>query len=454
MKKNLSEILKKIDKEHYSLLVDIGKISKEEGLKSYLVGGMVRDLLLGFDTLDIDIVVENNAKLLAKALVKRFSNCELSAKHDRFHTAKIIFNINGKKIPIDLASTREEVYEYPAALPTVSVSDLKRDLYRRDFTINALAISLLPDAFGEIVDLFDGLIDLKEKKIRVLHELSFIDDPTRMIRAVRFACKLGFTIEENTKRLLKEAINSKQFDNLIEKIRGDRVKIELRYLFNLLNTEEAVNAFFDSGIYKMVATDLKPELSLRGRTKPDEAISLCVTSEDCFARLASLAKRVANAPRNDMKQWLIYLALIIKNLNFEQQENILKNLQLTSDEIKIIKDGFSVLNKLKERLKESFDSIIVYRELRNLSIESVLIVKSLLITHHSSLITLINEYLEKTSKIKLEINGQDLISMGVKEGKMIGEILEKILEIKIKNPAMSKKDEAKEAKTIIERLIV
>ena len=419
MNKNIYEILKKIDKDHYSLLIDIGKVSAELGLKSYLVGGMVRDLLLGFDNLDIDIVVENNAKQLAEALVKKFPNCELAVKHDRFHTAKVIFNVNGKKIPIDLASTREETYEHPAALPAVSVSELKKDLYRRDFTINALAVSLSPSDFGEVVDLFDGLIDLKNKKIKILHKLSFIDDPTRMIRAIRFACKLDFTIEENTNKLLKEAIESKQFDNLIEKIRGDRVKIEIRYLFNLPNIEEAVKEFFDSGIYRMVSVDLQ---SCR------DVVHNVSTSGDTS------------------RQWLIYLAIVIKDLKSDVQEKTMQNLQLTGDEIKIIKDGFNVFNKLKD--KQSLDSIIIYRELRNLSIESIAIVQMLIGVEmpQRGVSTFIDEYLDKTSKIKLEITGQDLITMGVKEGKMIGEILEKVLETKIKDPDI---DEVAEAKKLI-----
>ncbi len=420
MKSNIKDKLQKIDKEYYSLLIDIGKVSKDQGLKSYLVGGMIRDLLLNFDNLDIDIVVEDNAKQLADAIVKKFSNCELAARHDRFHTAKIIFNIDGKKIPIDLASTREEIYEHSAALPTVKVSDLKKDLYRRDFTINALAVSILPEDFGDVVDLFNGLIDLKEKKIKVLHELSFIDDPTRMIRAIRFACKLGFTIEENTQRLLKEAVESKQFDNLIEKIRGDRVKIEIRYLFNLPDIESAVKAFFDSGIYRMLSTDLNPRRDV-----------VCnVSTGD-----------------NTSRQWLIHLALIIKDLNPEKQEKILKNLQMTGEEIKIIKDGFSAFNRLKE--KEPVDSIEIYRELKNLSIESTLIVKLLPNTQDLIRNTLFDEYIEKTSKIKLEITGQDLITMGVKEGKRVGEILDKVLEMKIKNTQMNKNDEVAEAKKLI-----
>ncbi|OGI20352.1 MAG: hypothetical protein A3B68_02355 [Candidatus Melainabacteria bacterium RIFCSPHIGHO2_02_FULL_34_12] len=422
MKKNIKDKLQKIDKDYLSLLIDIGKTAKEEKLKAYLVGGMIRDLLLGYENLDIDIVVENSAKHLAETLVKKFPNCELSAKHDRFHTAKLIFNINGKKVPVDLASTREEIYEYPAALPTVSVSDLKKDLIRRDFTINALAISLLPDDFGEVVDLFKGLEDLNDKKIKILHNKSFIDDPTRMIRAIRFAAKLGFEIEENTEKLLKEAIDSKQFDDLIEKIRGDRVKIEIRYLFNLSDIEKAIKIFFESGVYRMISTQLKP---CRG-----------------VARNASTA--------NNSFKWLTYLALIINNVNDDDKEKILKNLQLTASEIKIIQLAFQAYENLQKL--NNIDSINIYRNLKGLEDESLAIVKLLtsVETLHCSVSTaLIDEFINKTSKIKLEISGQDLISIGVAEGKQIGEILDKILEMKIKNPNMKKEEEIKEAEKLI-----
>lgn len=415
---SIKDKLSTIDKDHLTLLQDIGKIAQVEKAKVYLVGGMVRDLLLSFDNLDIDLVVENDAKAFADILVKRFPNCELNAKHDRFHTAKVIFNIKNKKIPIDLASTRQEIYEHPAALPIVKVSDLKKDLYRRDFTINALAVSLLPENFGEVVDLFDGLIDLKNKKIRVMHDLSFIDDPTRMIRAVRFRAKLGFEIEEHTEKLLKEAINSKQFDNLTHKIRGDRIKIEIRYLFNLPNIEEAMKGVFTSEIYKMISTELKP-----GR----DALQ-CVSQNDLH---------------DQSRQWLIYLAIIMRELSSETQDQIMKNLQMTGDEIKIIKNGFNAFNKLKT-LQEKIDSVVIYRELKDLSFESITIVKMLFGKND-----LIEEFINKTSKIKLEITGDDLKSLGVKEGKQIGEILEKVLEKKIQNPDMKKDDEVKEVKFLL-----
>lgn len=437
MKKNIAEILKKIDKDHCSLLVDIGNVSKELGLRSYLVGGMVRDLLLGFNNLDIDIVVEDHAKdspakRLADALVQKSSKYELSAKHDRFHTAKVIFNVNGKKIPVDLASTREENYKESAGLPDVTLTNLKNDLKRRDFTINALAVSLMPDDFGEIADFFNGLEDLISKKINIvpneerLQNNTFIEDPTRMIRAVRFACKLGFKIEENTLKLLKETMDSGAFDNLIEKIRGDRVKIEIRYLFNLSNIKEAVKAFLESGIYRMVSVELNNEA---GNMKQEEHPASYLVPRASFSN-----------------QWLIYLALVMKDLNCSKQEQIMKNLQMTGSEVGIIKDGFNVFNELQK--KESIDSMTIYHELRNVSLESISIIK-LLNTKHPMLNTLIDEYLSKTSKIKLEITGQDLINMGVKEGKKIGEILDKVLEMKIKNSNMSKQDEEREAKNLI-----
>ncbi len=457
MKKNIAEILKKIDKDHYSLLIDIGNVSKELGLRSYLVGGMVRDLLLSSNNLDIDIVVEDHAKdspakRLADGLVRKSSNYELSAKHDRFHTAKVIFNVNGKKIPIDLASTREENYKESAGLPDITLTNLKNDLKRRDFTINALAVSLMPDDFGEVEDFFNGLEDLELKKINIvpnegrLQNNTFIEDPTRMIRAVRFACKLGFKIEENTWKLLKETMDSGVFDNLIEKIRGDRVKIEIRYLFNLSNVEEAVKEFFESGIYRMVSTELN-------------------SRSDAINRVTI---------GNDMpNQWLIYLAIVMKDLNPGMQEQIMKNLQMPGDEIKVIRSGFNVLNKLNGN--SSINPMLVYRELKNLSMESIVMVKMLSVIARSEttkqsqnreevneialdsrprndmneLALLIDEYLSKTSKIKLEITGQDLINIGVQEGKKIGEILDKVLEMKIKNPNMSKQDEEREVKNLI-----
>lgn len=436
MQFNIKNKLEKIDKDHLQLLIDIGDVASKNGVKAYLVGGMVRDLLLGYENLDIDITVENDSLKLADALVKTFPDSKLSAKHDRFHTAKVIFNMGGRLIPVDLASTREEIYKHPAALPEVRVSELQKDLIRRDFTINALAVSILPHDFGEVVDLFCGLDDLKNKRIRILHDKSFVDDPTRMIRAIRFAEKLNFKIEDKTLKLLNEAINSGQFDNLIEKIRGDRVKIELRYLFNLPNIENAVKTFFESGVYRMVSTLLKMPARLN-------------------FQVALKEKEIK------LQRWLIALALIIKDLNNESKDKTMNNLQLTSDEIKIIKSGFVAFYRLQELQanNQNINPVIIYQTLNKQTLEGILIAKLLLISsakgkpaydrHILFLTSLIDEYIDKTSKIKLEITGDDLKKLGISEGKQIGQLLQKVLEKKIGNPNMEKDDEIKEVKNLI-----
>ena len=428
MKENIINKLKNLNSDYYELIENIGKVAHEVKQKAYLVGGIVRDILLDFKNLDIDIVVEDNALTLAKALEDKFKNCKVSKEHDRFQTAKIVFNIKGKEISIDLASTREEIYEFPAALPNVRVSTLEKDLIRRDFTINALAVSLMPDDFGEVVDLFNGLSDLKEQKIRILHDLSFVDDPTRMIRAVRFAARFGFEIEKHTLDLLKRTIDSRQFDNLIEKIRGDRVKIEIKYLFNLSNIEQALDSFFATGISKMIST----------RLKYDDEVKEIISRAKYF-----IGKTKLNS------HWLIYLALLAQDLENKDKEKILKNLQLTGDEIKIINKGFSTYSNLVRLLAEEvkINSTHLYKELKNIPVESILFVKALFIKN-PEIVQLLDEYLEKTSMIKLEITGDDLIALGIKEGRRVGEVLEKVLEKKIQNPEMTKKDELSEAEKL------
>lgn len=429
--RNIKNILESIDKDHFYLLTEIGKISKEINQKSYLVGGMVRDLILGFDNLDIDIVVENNAALLADALISKIPNCELSAKHDRFHTAKVVFTINGKKIPIDLASTRKEIYTEAAGLPVPEkVSTLKEDLKRRDFTINALAVSIMPEKdFGNIVDCFNGCEDLIiNQEIKAVPNNDryenniFIEDPTRMIRAIRFATKLGFKIEKKTKKLLEETMNSGKFDNLIEKVRGDRVKTEIRYLFNLSNIEEAINIFFESGVYRIVNTKLIDRKSSK--------------------EIISETKKLVEKYKIEEK-WLIYLGILVNDLFIEKSEDPLTQLQLSGREISIVRGACSKSIELKS--KTNLNTMETFKELNSLSTESILIIRGL----NPSLSPHIDKYLNETSKIKLEINGQDLISLGIPTGKQIGEILEKVLEVKINNPNMSKDDELKLAKESI-----
>jgi tRNA nucleotidyltransferase (CCA-adding enzyme) len=206
------------------LLLKASRLASEMGFSLYLVGGFVRDLLLGKPHLDLDIVVEGDAIALARRLSETVGGRMHS--HVRFGTAKLIFDTSDAALPfVDFTTARREFYEYSTALPQVVRSSIKQDLYRRDFTINTMAISLNEDTFGELLDFYGGERDLRERLIRVLHNLSFIEDPIRMLRAVRLEQRLGFRMEEMTEELISDALE------WLDRVGGERIRQELYAVF-------------------------------------------------------------------------------------------------------------------------------------------------------------------------------------------------------------------------------
>jgi tRNA nucleotidyltransferase (CCA-adding enzyme) len=193
----------------------------EQHLAVYIVGGFVRDLLLEFPSLDYDIVVEGDAIALGKALGKKFGGRVTS--HTRFGTAKWFLpeTPDLELETLDLISARTEFYEHPTALPTVERGSIKLDLHRRDFTINTLALRLDGHHYGELHDYWGGLADIERGLVRVLHSLSFVDDPTRLLRAVRYEQRYGFEIESRTRQLMDAA------RSMLEKLTAERVRHEL-----------------------------------------------------------------------------------------------------------------------------------------------------------------------------------------------------------------------------------
>ena len=184
------------------LLQAAGTVASKKGFRLYVVGGFVRDLLLGMPNLDIDLVVEGSAVAMAKAMANRFGG-EVRG-HPRFGTAKwLLEGSSFTSLPaIDFVGARRESYAQPGALPDVEPGSIEQDLLRRDFSINTLAICLNDGCFGQLLDLFGGVADLRAGAIRVLHDLSFVDDPTRILRAVRYEARLNFRIEPHTESLL------------------------------------------------------------------------------------------------------------------------------------------------------------------------------------------------------------------------------------------------------------
>jgi len=204
------------------LLLSIAQVADEMGLTIFLVGGAVRDLLLGSETIDLDLLVEGEGIPLAEEVGRRFGGHVVV--HPKFHTGTVEFR-DGRRV--DFATARTEFYQYPAALPTAEHSSVREDLYRRDFTINAMAMQLNGDEAGRLLDPFGGGRDLAEGAIRILHNLSFVEDPTRILRAVRFEARFGFHMDERTEELARHAIEMEMLD----RVSGQRIREELLHIF-------------------------------------------------------------------------------------------------------------------------------------------------------------------------------------------------------------------------------
>ena len=254
----------------------------EQGMAVYIVGGFVRDLLLEYPSLDFDIVVEGDAIALAKALGKKFGGRVTS--HKRFGTAKWFVRESkfGKKLSpdagflipefLDLISARTEFYEHPTALPTVERGSIKLDLHRRDFTVNTLALRLDGRHYGELHDYWGGLADLERGIVRVLHSLSFVDDPTRMLRAVRYEQRYGFEIEARTRQLMDEA------QPMLEKLSSERVRHELDRILDEPNWFEMLTRLADLGLLKAIHPELVKPVSELPSFSDDELATYQISS--------------------------------------------------------------------------------------------------------------------------------------------------------------------------------
>ena len=272
------------------MLREFGLLAENLGFHAYAVGGFVRDLLLRSPNFDLDVVLEGDAIEFARAFSEQH---QIKAKmHRKFNTAMLVFP-DGQTV--DIASARFEYYQRPAALPIVELSSLKLDLYRRDFTINTLALALNPSDFGQLIDFFSGQRDIKEKTIRVLHNLSFIEDPTRILRAIRFEQRFGFKIGKQSAGLIRTAVRM----GLIQKLGGRRFLHEIKLI---LEEENPVPA-----LRRMAEFTVMPALST--------AINFDRKMEELFGRLREVISwHRLSFLDEPLERWWVYLLGLFSNL--------------------------------------------------------------------------------------------------------------------------------------------
>jgi tRNA nucleotidyltransferase (CCA-adding enzyme) len=405
--------MKTIEPTTLSISQDVGRAAEQLNMVAYAVGGFVRDLILSRPNYDLDYVIEGNAIELADAMEQAFPGVlKVVKRHDRFQTATLEYTTDGAVRSVDFSTARLEFYEYPAALPMVEPSKLDQDLSRRDFTINALAICLNPKDFGELIDEFDGLADLEEKIIRVLHPFSFIEDPTRIIRAVRFAARLGFNLDSETAEQARNAIAIGIFDDL----GGTRMREELKLILESPHRRRALKLLSQLGA-RLRYLDAELQYTL----EVDRAI-----------RWAE--KLLAGAGLKD--PWVVFLGLLISRLPGERVWMVLDRLHMTNEHKLMIEKAFSVreelprifeeLNRNRHGLKDSE----IYHLLHGKPDESLAIVACLGVAF-SPVRRIIQRYLVKLRNVKVELTGNDLIALGIKQGREIGKVLGALLDARL-----------------------
>ncbi len=390
-----------------------GEVADSMGFVAYLVGGSVRDLLMGQENLDIDIVVEGDGIFFAKELSNR-----LGAKvrtHERFGTAQLFT----RDLKIDIATARTEYYESPAALPTVETSSIKKDLYRRDFTINTLAIKLNPKDFGLLIDFFGGQRDIREKTIRVLHNLSFIEDPTRAFRAIRFSERFGFKLSRHTETLIRSALRM----NLFERLSGSRLYEELLLTFHETEPVRTIKRLSEYGLLKVIHPDIKFD-------KKMESTLQGIHDTLSWFDLLFLKDRPDRG--------IIYLMALLSELNEEKKEEALLRLLAPSELKERIISG---LSKAKETLRSLplKEPVKIYNHLSNLNIETLLFTMAIASDEEKK--KEISYYLLNLRQVRPQTTGKDLIRLGIKPGPVYSEILRVVLEEKLMGRLKTKEEE-------------
>ncbi len=420
----MKNLLSRLNQDIRLILKDIGNIADERGVAVFVVGGLVRDLILGKENFDLDIVVEGDAITMAEAIAKR-KKLEWVCYRE-FGTATVIFSKGDR---VDFATARKESYAHPGALPKVVAGSIHDDLFRRDFTINALAVRINPVRLGVLIDDFSGVQDLKAKRIRIMHDQSFIDDPTRILRAIRFEQRFNFRIEKHSLNMLNLALSKKAFQT----VKPERIFEEFRKMLSEGTPQKSLKRCDSLGALDFLGIKLK-NLS--------ESLRLM---EKFSYSSRPLQKKLFKD--NPIEAWLVYFMILVEHFGEKDLDTIFKRFNLKKidrNKIASSKQGHVVLKKLKaKRLSPSQ----IYRLLSPLSSEAISFLR-IKAASHRILVRRIDQFFLNYRAVALSINGNDLINFGLSSGNRIGMILAQILDEKLDGLITTREEEILRAKTL------
>jgi tRNA nucleotidyltransferase (CCA-adding enzyme) len=354
------------------------------------------------------------ARRLNKLIRAEGDNRVLSERvtiHTRFGTAKF----KRGDITIDVVTARSETYARPGALPTVKPGTIRDDLYRRDFTINAMAIELMPASFGQLLDYFDGMKDLQRGSVRILHDGSFIDDSTRILRAIRYEQRLGFKLEGDTERLLKRNVS------YLDTISGDRIRHELELICKEANAERMLERAQALGVLRQI----HPALKFDGAT----------------------AERLRRACQKGKPEADLYLSIMAYPLDNEAIEGLVQRLNITGELKRAIKQLPRLKFKLPALASPDIAPSAAYRLLQKYN--SKAIATCALAADEPAIRLHLERYLDELRYVKTHLDGDALQSLGVAPGPRLGKTLEALREAKLDGTVNTREEEA----SLVHRLL-
>ncbi|MEH2336934.1 CBS domain-containing protein [Nostoc sp.] len=422
---NLPQLQNKLAPQLWQLLTTASQEAEKRGWHLYLVGGAVRDLLLAdaagsLMIKDIDLVVDGFHKSadvgagveLAKALQQLYPAARLEI-HGAFQTAALLWHKDPEldSLWVDIATARTEFYPYPAANPEVEASSIRQDLYRRDFTINAIALRLTTPRSGELLDFFGGLLDLEAKQIRVLHANSFIEDPTRIYRGVRFAVRFGFQIEPQTEEFIRYAINSGVYDRTAQEnsrtpALQTRLKTELKYILEAPYWKSALQLLDNLGALQCIHPTLKLDAELLRQLR---------LLERCLRRFD---------PQPTLIHWEMRLETLIAHLTSQYRAKVAKNLQLPEDSIARLKNLAQFQTEVMTLLPTFQPPSQVVQLLRQYDLPMLILIA---VQSPREIRHQIWEYFTVWANMQPLLNGNDLKKLGYKPGPQYRQILDDVV---------------------------
>jgi tRNA nucleotidyltransferase (CCA-adding enzyme) len=416
--KNIRSLLReRLPAKIVTLLKELGEIADELDFNAYLVGGVVRDVILKRKNLDLDIVAEGDGIRLAKAFARKKEARVRS--YPKFGTAVVLMPDGFK---IDVATARMEHYESPAAPPEVKLSSLKRDLYRRDFTINTLAVHLNKGHYGTLIDHFGAMKDIKERVLRIIHSLSFVEDPTRILRAIRFEQRFGFRIGKLTESLIHNAVSINSFANLS----GQRFFAELKLILQEEDPVGAIGRMDDFGLLKFISPDLKLTEELRGILKRIKGI---------LVWFDLLYLGIAYEP------WKVYFMGMTSTLSADAFTKAVERMQIQD------RDIVRALSSRQE-LSRAFREVSQLKEKKNYPLYKIfspftaeILLYSMAKTKSEKIQKSISTFFSRLKGTKVLLKGKDLIAMGYEPGPLFKEIFDSILEARLEGAVSTREDE-------------